>query len=160
MKKFADRLEKIQCTLAMIFFIIFIVCIILQILTRYVPFIKVTWTEEISTYCFIWSVLMGAAVELKRNEHFSFDVLRKSLKGKSSLIMEIIINTLLIGFSAFITYCGVMLTKQFWNWSLLSLPAVSQRYTWSALIVSGATMVVYSINNLMEKINAYKGGEQ
>lgn len=160
MKKISNTIEKIQCIFSMALFVVFLLCIVIQILTRYVPFIKITWTEEIAVYTFIWSILMGAAVELKRNEHFAFEVLRSSLKGKAKLALELVIYTIIFAFSLYITYCGVMLTKQFWNWSLTSLPNISQRFTWSSLIVSGATMALYSFNNMLEQIKEYKGGDQ
>lgn len=159
MKKISDMVERIQCLFSMVLFMVFLVCIIVQILTRYVPFIKITWTEEISVYAFIWAILMGAAVMLKRNEHFAFDFFRGRVKGTAKLITETFIYGVIIVFSLYIAYCGVQLTKQFWNWSLTSLPMISQRYTWSSLIVSGGTMAFYSICNLAEVYRNYKKGE-
>lgn len=159
MKKFADWVEKIQCAFTGILFTLFLILIIVQILTRYVSFIKITWTEEIATYLFVWSVLMGAAVELKRNEHFAFDVLRAKLTGTAKTVLETVINVLLILFSIYLTYCGVMLTRQFWNWTLTSLPEISQRYIWSSLIVCGGTMTLYSLNNFFDQFGFGGKGE-
>ncbi len=150
MKKAADCLERIQCVFSMILFMVFLVCIIIQILTRYVPFIKITWTEEISVYTFIWAILMGTAVMLKRNEHFAFDFFRSKVTGTGKLIAESFIYLVIFGFSCYVAYCGVQLTRQFWNWTLTSLTWVSQRYTWSSLIVCGLTMAFYSLSNLTE----------
>lgn len=155
MKRAADLVEKIQCIFSMILFITFLICIIIQILTRYVPFIKITWTEEISVYCFIWAILMGAAVMLKRNEHFAFDFFRGRVGGTAKLVIETFIYVLIFAFSLYVAYCGVMLTRQFWNWTLTSVTWVSQRYTWSALIVSGLTMAFYSVSNLVEVYQTY-----
>lgn len=155
MRKISDLVEKLQCFFSMILFMVFLICIIIQILTRYVPFIKITWTEEISIYTFIWAILMGAAVMLKRNEHFAFDFFRGSVKGRGKLAAETFIYGVIMVFSGYIACCGVMLTKQFWNWNLTSLPMVSQRYIWSSLIVSGATMVFYALCNLVEVYQNY-----
>ena len=159
MKKAANVVEKIQCTFSMVLFIVFLICIVVQVLTRYVPFIKITWTEEIAVYSFIWAILMGAAVELKRNEHFSFEVLRGSLKGFPKLMLELVIYALILAFGVYLTWCGYNLTNKFWSWTLTSLPGVSQRYTWSSLIVCGATMVFYCINGIFEQIELYRKGE-
>lgn len=150
MKKAADLLEKVQCIFSMILFMVFLICIVIQILTRYVPFIKITWTEEISVYCFIWAIFMGTAVMLKKNEHFAFDFFRGRVTGKGKLITETFIYLVIFGFSCYVAYCGVQLTRQFWKWTLTSLNWISQRYTWSSLIVCGATMAFYSISNLAE----------
>jgi len=155
LKKLADAVEKIQISFSVILFVVFLLCVVVQILTRYVPFIKITWTEEVAVYAFIWTILMGAAVELKRNEHFAFEVLRGSLKGNAKLALEVIIYLLLTVFCIYVTWCGTKLVTQFWSWSLTSLPKVSQRYTWSALVVSGATMTLYSISNMLEEIRKH-----
>ena len=156
MKKAADFLEKVQCIFSMVLFMVFLACIVIQILTRYVPFIKITWTEEISVYCFIWAILMGTAVMLKRNEHFAFDFFRGRVTGIGKIITETFIYLVMFGFSCYVAYCGVQLTRQFWNWTLTSLNWVSQRYTWSSLIVCGVTMAFYSLSNLTEVYNEYK----
>ncbi len=159
MKKAADLIEKIQCLFSMVLFMVFLLCIVIQILTRYVPFIKIMWTEEISVYTFIWAILMGAAVMLKRNEHFAFEYFRSQVKGTAKLATETFIYMVITGFSLYIAYCGVQLTRQFWNWTLTSLTIVSQRYTWSALIVCGLTMAFYSLCNLVEVYQAHKKGD-
>lgn len=155
MKRAADLVEKIQCLFSMILFITFLICIVIQILTRYVPFIRITWTEEISVYTFIWAILMGAAVMLKRNEHFAFEFFRSRVTGAARLAVETLIYGIIFAFSLYVAYCGLMLTKQFWNWTLTSITWISQRYVWSALIVSGLTMAFYALSNLVEIYQEY-----
>lgn len=155
MKKAADFLERIQCIFSMILFITFLICIVIQILTRYVPFIKITWTEEISVYTFIWAILMGASVMLHRNEHFAFEFFRSRVTGVNRLVVETVIYGIIFAFSLYVAYCGLQLTKQFWNWTLTSLTWISQRYVWSALIVAGLTMAFYAASNLIEVYQEY-----
>lgn len=150
MKRASDFVETVQCWFSMILFIVFLVCVVIQILSRYVPFIKVIGTEEIATYSFVWAILMGAAVMLKRNEHFAFEFFRTRVKGVPHIVTEAVIYGLIIAFSLYLTYSGVQLTKQFWNWNLTALNFISQRYIWSSLIVCGATMSFYGVCNLIE----------
>lgn len=160
MKKIADYIEKIQSIFSMVLFVVFLLCIVIQVLTRYVPFVKIMWTEEIAIYSFIWAVLMGASIMVYRNGHFAFDVLRTKLKGAKVLVLDTIIYVLLIGFSAYMTYGGILLTKKFSGWKLTSLPNISQGFTWSALVVSGFTMCFYAITNLVEAYKSYNKGEE
>jgi TRAP-type C4-dicarboxylate transport system permease small subunit len=143
----------------MILFMIFLLCIVIQILTRYVPFIKIMGTEEISVYCFIWATLMGTAVMVRKNGHFAFDFFRGKVKKLPKLVTETFIQACMIAFSVYISWCGVQLTRQFWNWSLTSLPNVSQRYTWSSLIVCGITMAFYSLCDILQTYSRYRKGE-
>lgn len=149
MKKASNFIEKIQSWFSMALFVVFLICIVLQILSRYIPFIKVIGTEEIATYSFIWAILMGAAVELKRKEHFAFEFVRANAKGTLHLVLETAIYGLVIAFSLYIALSGVQLTRQFWNWNLTSFNFISQRYIWSSLIVCGATMAFYGLCNLV-----------
>ena len=157
MKKASALLEKVQCWFSMILFMVFLVCVVLQILSRYVPFITVIGTDEIATYSFVWAILMGASVMLKRNEHFAFEFFRSRVSGIPHIITEVVIYGLIIVFSVYLTYSGVQLTRQFWNWNLTSLNFISQRYIWSSLIVCGATMAFYGVCNLIE---VFQGKEE
>ena len=159
MKRAADLIEKVQCIFSMVLFMIFLLCIVVQILTRYVPFIKIMWTEEISVYTFIWAILMGAAVMLRLNEHFAFEYVRSRVRGRCRLATETFIYGVIMAFSIYIACCGVLLTRQFWNWTLTSLTSVSQRYTWSALAVCGITMAFYALCNLIEVYREYGKGD-
>lgn len=48
----------------------------LQVVGRYIPFIpRAIWTEEISRLCLAWLVFLGAALAVRRNEHFFLDVI-------------------------------------------------------------------------------------
>lgn len=152
MKKAIDLMEKLQTIIGAGFLFIYILCTALQIVTRYTPGFTATWSEEIANYSFIWSVFMGAAVMVRHQSHFQFIFFKDRLKGIAYKMNETIINLLLLGFSFFIFFYGVKLTRQFSNWSLSSLPNISQRYIWLALPVSGFTMMAYCIENLFKAL--------
>ncbi len=47
-----------------------------QVLGRYASFVpRAIWTEEISRLCLEWMVFLGAAIAIRRNEHFVIDVI-------------------------------------------------------------------------------------
>lgn len=157
MKNVIDRMMKIEEYICVMFFVVFFICVLLQILTRYVPFIKVSGTEDISVYSFIWSTFLGAAVMTRKKQHFSFTFFNERAEGKlSGLIMNLIIHGLIIGFGFYVAYYGVELTMKFSKWTLTSLPNVSQGWTWSALMVGGISITIFSIANFIEVIQNYK----
>ncbi|MFZ5595842.1 MAG: TRAP transporter small permease [Bacillota bacterium] len=152
MKKILDICEYIQLRIAALFLFVFIVCIILQVLTRYVPGFSLPWTEEIANYSFIWSMLLGAAVMVKEKAHYNMEIISEKLTGRVGTANKIFVHALVAVFGAVVAYYGVELTGQFWNWSVNSLPILSQRYVWMVLPVTGFTMCLYSIGNIWGEI--------
>lgn len=152
MKKVIDFIEQVQRVVCMICFVVFFVCIVLQVLTRYVPFIKILGIDEIATYSFVWASLLGAAVLIRVEQHFAFDFFRSRAHGVSRLVIEGFIYGLLIIFSFYLMVMGYRLTMKFSTWTLTSLPKVSQAWTWSSLLLSGATMTLYTVEKLVEKV--------
>lgn len=150
MKKFFNTIEYIQLRIAALFLLMFIVFVILQVMTRYVPGFTALWTEEAAKYSFIWSVMLGAAVMVRHKAHFSMGVIAEKLKGKWAFLNQLFIHLLIAAFGLIMTYYGYKLTKQFWNWNVNSLPSLSQRYIWMCLPISGFTMFLYSIDNLVD----------
>lgn len=152
MKKTLDILEYIQLRVAALFLFMFIVCVILQVLTRYIPGFSVAWTEDIARYSFVWSMLLGASAMVKSKSHYSMGVIADKLQGRLALANKLFVHSIVAIFGAAIAYYGFELTMQFWNWSINSLPVLSQRYIWISLPISGFTMFLYSIGNMWEEI--------
>ena len=61
-----------------------------QVFSRYVDFVpRFLWTEEVSRFCFIWVVLLGAAVAVREGTHFTIDVLPQSMPGWLQRVIEV-----------------------------------------------------------------------
>ncbi|KJS82151.1 MAG: hypothetical protein JM58_15610 [Peptococcaceae bacterium BICA1-8] len=150
MRRFINAIEYIQLRIAALFLLMFIIFVILQVTTRYVPGFSALWTEEAAKYSFIWSVMLGAAVMVRHKGHFSMGVIAEKLQGKWAILNQLFIHLLIASFGLIMAYYGYKLTKQFWNWNVSSLPSLSQRYVWVCLPISGFTMFLYSIENLIE----------
>lgn len=159
MKKIIDGLVKVQVVISVVMLIVFLLCIVAQVMTRYVPGFEASWTEEIANNSFIWATFMGSAVMVRRNGHFAFDYFKTKATGVKKLVMELFINATMAAFGYYIAVSGYQLTQTFWNWNLTSLPNVSQRYIWSSLLVCGATIVIYSLYNCYENVIDYKEGK-
>ncbi|SFH24409.1 TRAP-type C4-dicarboxylate transport system, small permease component [Desulfotomaculum arcticum] len=152
MKKALNLLEYIQLRIAALFLFMFIISVILQVMTRYVPGFTALWTEDAATYSFIWSMMLGAAVMVRYKAHFSMGILNDKLTGKWAMANKLFIHTLVGLFGLLMAYYGYQLTMQFWNWSVNSLPILSQRYVWMPLPISGLTIFLYSIDNFVDEI--------
>ncbi|QTN00418.1 TRAP transporter small permease subunit [Sediminibacillus dalangtanensis] len=163
MKKLINGLAKVQLVLAAIFFIVFIVCVILQVASRYIPGITVFWSSTIATYSFIWMVFFGAAVTLREKEHFKLTILLDKLTGLPLLVLQIVIQLILIWFGYIMVTDGYEISQQFWGWTVNSMPQLKQGYMWLVLPITGVTFMLYAFESLIEEIIKFrkdKGGYQ
>lgn len=156
MKQLTGALKKIQLYLGGASITIFFIAILLQIISRYTK-ITVVWTGEVATYSFIWSIMMGAGYMVSEDKHFSFEMLLDKLSGKKKEYLNIFIKLNILFFGAAIFYYGAIITKQFWNYRLTSLNFVKMGYMWISLPILGFSIIVYSLEHILQYINNIRG---
>lgn len=156
MRALLNGIEYVLMRLAALFFIVFVVCIFLQLLSRYVPAITILWAAEVATYAFVWTVFLGAAVMVKHQEHFKIDFLYDQLKGLPLLVVKLINHTLIAAFGLMMLTYGTMLSHLFWEWTVNTLPELQQGYLWLVLPVSGLAIVIFAIGNAVNDCQLYK----
>lgn len=129
-------------------------------LTRYLG-ISALWTEDVSMYSFIISVFLGAAAMVRDDKHFAFTALEDKITNPTKrAALNIVILLVMLGFCVFMFYYGTLLTKKFWNYKWVSIPAFKRGPTWLCVPVSAFTMVVYILEKLYINIKIIrKGGE-
>lgn len=157
MKRFVDSTMRIQYVVAIVFLVTFVFAVIFQVATRYIPGFAWLWTEQLANYCFIWSVMMGAAVGVRNKQHFFLSILTERFKPRTARQVNIVMQGLIGVFGVFLFYYGYILTLTFWPWTLTALPDISQGYFWMCLPVCGATTALYGFYNLYE---FYRAGIQ
>jgi len=65
----SGAIQKLTEMVIIVIFSVLIVSCILQVFTRYVLNNSLSWTEELSRFCFIWVNILGATVCLRNNSH-------------------------------------------------------------------------------------------
>ena len=78
MKKFWDNFEEILCAFALVVMAI-ITCI--NVFSRKVSFINLSFTQELVTTMFVWVCCLAAAAAFKTNSHMGFSYLTDKLTG-------------------------------------------------------------------------------
>ncbi|MFD2831513.1 TRAP transporter small permease [Corticicoccus populi] len=155
MSRFVKTLEKIQVTIGIIALLIFFTAILIQILTRYLGW-SVLWTEEVSTYSFIWAMFMGASVMVNHREHFSFDTLQYKLSEINRNRLNMFIDSLLIAFNLFIVSYGITIINHFWNYRWETVPFMKMGYVWLVIPVMAVSMIIYSLHHIIERVKNNK----
>lgn len=72
-----------------------------QVFSRYADFVpRYLWTEELSRFCFIWVVFLGAAIAVKEGTHFTIDILPEGMPSWLRWAVAVLVLTLVavIGF--------------------------------------------------------------
>ena len=109
--KFLDFLEKIEKAFLTLTVGIMVIIIVYQVIMRYVFANANAWSEELARYLFIYDVMIGASIAIRRNSHLQIDMLINLLKPKTRSIFTI--GTTLIGmvFLGFLFSYSLMLCQ-------------------------------------------------
>lgn len=147
--------EMVQRKIGVLALTIFLLSTLTQIVSRYLG-ISVLWTEEASTYFFIWMVFMGASVMINKKQHFSFNLLSQKLKGKKLEILNLIVNSIVLSFALILLGYGIYITKVFWNYNWISITSIKMGWMWISIPIMGGTMSLYLINHILKNIHSIR----
>jgi TRAP-type C4-dicarboxylate transport system permease small subunit len=77
-KRLNDALARALRALVTLLMGLLIVPIVLQIASRFIDALPhFIWTEEVARFCFVWVILLGAAVAVRDEAHFELDLFGK-----------------------------------------------------------------------------------
>ena len=75
---------------------IMVTAITTQVFTRYLFNRPIIWVEEVATYSFIWSALVGASVGLKYGRHIRIETYVDHLPPRAKAASRILVNLIVI----------------------------------------------------------------
>ena len=87
--KFLDVLEKVEKAILAVTVGIMVIIIAYQVIMRYIFAHANSWSEELARYLFIYDVMIGAAIAIRRNSHLQIDILINLMKPKVRTILTI-----------------------------------------------------------------------
>ncbi len=148
--KFIDKLEKIQRTFGSIMLVGLLIVVSLQVISRFIIKSPIQWTEEGSRFIFFWGALMGASVSVKTKKHFTIDMY-ESDKIRNRLIRltaDLIPDIIVLGFCMLLTWYGWEYFTSGFTRRGIEVP-LQMSWVYAALPVSGVTMALYTINNIL-----------
>jgi len=158
--KVIDIWAKALAVIGSITLTIFFGAVIAQMFCRYLG-IMALWTEEVSTYSFIFTVFMGAAALVRENKHFAFTAVSDGIKSPAvKKIISLMISVIVLVFAYFMFIYGRQLMQKFWNYKWVSLPSMKRGYTWMCVPISAMSMMVFSAESIVKQVWALvKGGK-
>ncbi len=158
MTQFLDWWQKILTWTMSLTVAILIVPVSLQVFSRFTDILpRYIWTEELSRFCFVWMVMLGAMIALRERLHFDVD-LWSPLSPKKDAILRMISNVFVLAFSAVMIVWGIEFTKFGWNQTseLADLPMWLIFIAWP---LTGITWVMFLVEAFVRDIRMYKRNE-
>ncbi|MDR1231452.1 MAG: TRAP transporter small permease [Spirochaetaceae bacterium] len=152
MGKIIAALQRLQIMVGALCLTLFLVTVLIQIFARYLE-IPVTWTEDVSLYSFIWAVFMGAGAMVFEGKHFAFTSLQDNLKSPlHKRVLSVAISVCILFFALLMLYYGTLITRQFWNYRWVTIPAFKRGPVWLCLPVAGGTMALYALYRIVREV--------
>lgn len=151
-KKFFLNFELIFSSM---FIIVTTTLVMVNVIFRYFLNLGITWSEEVATGCFVWSVFLGAAAGYKLQIHVGVDMLVNMCPPTMKKIITIVVDSILLLINGYITYIAVIYLSLSYKKPTPVLN-ISTAYISSSILVGFALMTLYSIVFLIRDCKAPK----
>lgn len=147
--KMMNRVDKILGIISVLFFTTLLIVVVTQILSRYFPY-QFTWTEELSRYLFVYSMVTAAPVALRKSEFITVDMMPTSLSKNSQRIYESVIAVFIMVFSIFLFIYGIQFTSLGVDFYAPTL-GVDMVYIYASIPILALLLFVYSIVYIIDR---------
>ncbi len=144
----------VELGLGIISLLTIVVCIFGQVVFRYVFGKPLVWVEEFSTYCFIWSVYLGAAYALIKGRHIQVTTLFEKFPPRMRHVVAILTHCGLIFFLIVLIRNGLTQFAMEGPQHTIALPLnLPRRYFFSVpFLISCFSMLVTSVYLLLHQL--------
>ena len=156
--KFMDVVEKIIKILLFIVVAVMVVVMVYQVILRYIFSASNSWSEELCRYLFIYSVMLGAAIAVRRNSHLQIDVITGMLSPKMKNIITIIATIAGIVFLAFLFVYSIGLCQTGVKTASAGIPGVNMAMTYAAMPIGIVLMILCSLEVIAKNLIELKNG--
>jgi TRAP-type C4-dicarboxylate transport system permease small subunit len=129
-------------------------CLLLQVGSRYLFDLPLSWTEEAARYLFIWSVFIGASQAMRYREHIAIGFFVERLPGRLRQGIALALHGLAAAFLLVVIVKGAQIADK-----VADLPAtateVSMAWVYLPLPLAGTVML---LRTLAEAVGVLRRG--
>ena len=134
-KKVLNFLEsKFEEIFACVALVIISLCVISQVISRYVFNFGITWTEELAGFAMPWAIYMGAALGVRERFHIRILVGVRSLPMFAQYIIIFLGDLIWLAFNIFMIKYGIDYLELLWERPTIS-PSMSISRFWPETII-------------------------
>ena len=158
MKKAYELFTRVLVGAVTCIYISTIVCLLVQVVARYVLHVPTPWSEELARYLLVSLTVVGAGEVSRRGDHLGVYFLRDSLHGRPKVALMIIIKLIEILFMSVII-SGIVQAYQI-NGDVVAntMKWFKMRWLFVGLGFGDVIMLLYAIRDLVELIISLKHG--
>ena len=148
-RKFFDGLGKCE-ELATIFLMWAAFLIVLaHIICRYIFGYPLYFAEEISRYAFIYVIMIGASVVLRRRAHTRVEYFVNFLPLRGRYFLNGLMGLVIIYFLIYLVYYGTYLTKK-----TMTIPTAAMNWPWGLIYlaapIGGVLMLIPAVGHTID----------
>lgn len=163
--KIVSKIIDILCLLAkwvsaLCLFLMLCVSLV-EIVRRYIFGLSFIWTDEFIRYSIVVVAAIGGASCYRATGGLvSFDLLQTHLFGKKRLVLELIINTIVLGFGAFILKNAIKTVQTPSIVKQISIGLkISMKWPYMAIVIGMALLVILALEKYYHIFKRFKDGE-
>ncbi|PYF97266.1 TRAP-type C4-dicarboxylate transport system, small permease component [Georgenia satyanarayanai] len=140
-----DRIDRVLAAVTGALLAALTLVVTFQVLGRYVPFIpRPLWTEEIARLLLAWMVFLGAAVVLRRSDHFVIDLIPRRVDARVGRLLQLLVLVLVAAVSVVLVVGGLVMAQGGLT-RVSTASGLHRAWGFAALPVGGLFMVVFSV---------------
>lgn len=108
MQKVIDRIVAVAATAS---FVVMILVVLLQIVSRYLFPISIHWTEEAARFAFLYTVAFAAGLATRDKSYVNVDLIPLILRGRARVVLEAILEGATIVFLWVVAWHSLRLVR-------------------------------------------------
>ncbi len=124
---------------------------------RYVLNDSLSWTEEVARYLMIWLACVGSVVAMHRRDLVAIDILLEALSGGAGRALGVLVATICLLISGFLTYYGFLLAWNAWGQQAASFK-MPMFFVTVAVPFAGLGFALNSVENILGEMTRYGEG--
>ncbi|PJI85382.1 TRAP-type C4-dicarboxylate transport system permease small subunit [Yoonia maricola] len=128
----------------------------MQVISRYTGIIpSYLWTEELSTFIFVWIVMIGSMVAVWDGTHFDVRVIPDAMSPLLRLLQNAFVHIAILFFGVLFAYYGLEYVE-FGNNQRSVMMRANLAITYVSVPIAGVMWTVFSAYRIWEEFRAYR----
>lgn len=142
MQRALKSLNSFELVLANVSLLLLVAMLALQVFFRYVLETGLSWSEELSRFCFVWFVYISASLAAQKGTHIRVTVLTSFFPGGQRYCL-LLADTIWIVFNACVVVAGILLLQRMFKHPIYSTSLfLPLSYVYAVIPISHALMII------------------
>jgi TRAP-type transport system small permease protein len=150
LERVARRLELITLDICVLLIVVMCGVLLSELVARNVFATTFLWSLELATTCFVWMAFLGSTVAVRRQEHFSVDLIATWAPpgGRASYILRVLGVIIVAIIGIVLLWKGIPFAQGGMRRFSFSL-GIRQGYTMMIMPITGGLILFYALVELL-----------